>query len=64
MINDLADINDELLTLDLAQIEKRIGYVVEYAATEKIFTNPDNPRGAVASRDACSGIDISYSSGK
>jgi phosphate transport system ATP-binding protein len=31
------------MSIDRAQIEKRIGYVVEYAATEKIFTNPDNP---------------------
>jgi phosphate transport system ATP-binding protein len=31
------------MSIDRTQIEKRIGYVVEYAATEKIFTNPDNP---------------------
>jgi phosphate transport system ATP-binding protein len=31
------------MSIDRTQIEKRIGYLVEYAATEKIFTNPDNP---------------------
>jgi phosphate transport system ATP-binding protein len=31
------------MSIDRDQIEKRIGYVVEYAPTEKIFTNPDNP---------------------
>jgi phosphate transport system ATP-binding protein len=31
------------MSIDRTQIERRIGYVVEYAATEKIFTNPDNP---------------------
>jgi len=31
-------------TVQLGDNEQRTGYVVEYAATDKIFTNPDDPR--------------------
>jgi phosphate transport system ATP-binding protein len=31
-------------TVQLGKDEKRTGHVVEYAATDKIFTNPDDPR--------------------
>jgi len=31
-------------TVQLSDDEQRTGYVVEYAATDKIFTNPDDPR--------------------
>ena len=31
-------------TVQLSDNEQRTGYVVEYAATDKIFTNPDDPR--------------------
>jgi phosphate transport system ATP-binding protein len=31
-------------TVQLSENEQRTGHVVEYAATDKIFTNPDDPR--------------------
>jgi phosphate transport system ATP-binding protein len=31
-------------TVELGESEQRTGHVVEYAATDKIFTNPDDPR--------------------